>query len=325
VFVFDAYGNMLSSFTGDVLTGVLYTGEQFNATTGQYYLRARYYDPPTGRFNRLDPFAGNTSDPVSLHKYLYAGANPVMFRDPTGRMFSLSGMLFNAAISSVLCKILSPIIKPATQYLVRAIIPDWVIARWEAASFSAVMVGGGGGIMPVSAYGISIAGGVGVEILFSKRNLALYTYEEATLGVGRLNLGTYVGLRGGLVFDSPTAAEYEGRAWSATLSFSFLPSKTKKKMAQQLPMLRPPVGADLSMPGPSKWVTAARGILRDATPHLSNIKSLKNYTVTVFWGQPAMTSPIGFSVGLQLGGSASSVFSVTRSWYQLWGDGDRKF
>jgi len=77
----------------------LYTGEQFNATTGQYYLRARYYDPPTGRFNRLDPFAGSTSDPVSLHKYLYAGANPVMYSDPSGE-FSFFSLLGASAISS---------------------------------------------------------------------------------------------------------------------------------------------------------------------------------------------------------------------------------
>ena len=97
VFDYDAYGNMLTSFNGDVLTTLLYTGEQFNRTTGQYYLRARYYDPATGRFNRLDAFAGNNQDPISLHKYLYAGANPVMYSDPTG-MFSLVGMLRNIGV-----------------------------------------------------------------------------------------------------------------------------------------------------------------------------------------------------------------------------------
>ena len=62
VFVYDAYGNLIDSPT-TALTTLLYTGEQFNSTAGQYYLRARYYDPATGRFNRLDPFAGNNQDP----------------------------------------------------------------------------------------------------------------------------------------------------------------------------------------------------------------------------------------------------------------------
>jgi RHS repeat-associated protein len=87
VFAYDAYGNMLSSFSGAVLTDLLYAGEQRDADSGLYYLRARYYDPSTGRFTALDPAAGSPQDPISLHKYLYAGANPVMFADPTGMFF----------------------------------------------------------------------------------------------------------------------------------------------------------------------------------------------------------------------------------------------
>ena len=32
----------------------------------------------------MDSYQGSIYDPVSLHKYLYVGANPVMFTDPTG-------------------------------------------------------------------------------------------------------------------------------------------------------------------------------------------------------------------------------------------------
>jgi len=52
--------------------------------SGQQYLRARFYDPASGTFNRLDPYAGNLADPQSLHKYLYSHANPVAFSDPSG-------------------------------------------------------------------------------------------------------------------------------------------------------------------------------------------------------------------------------------------------
>jgi hypothetical protein len=48
-------------------------------------LRARYYDPATGRFNRLDPFFGNLNDPQSLHKYLYTHADPISNFDPSGQ------------------------------------------------------------------------------------------------------------------------------------------------------------------------------------------------------------------------------------------------
>ena len=53
-------------------------------SSGQQYLRARFYDPASGTFYRLDPFAGNLTDPQSLHKYLYAHGNPVAFSDPSG-------------------------------------------------------------------------------------------------------------------------------------------------------------------------------------------------------------------------------------------------
>jgi RHS repeat-associated protein len=46
---------------------------------------ARYYNPNTGRFMSRDPFDGYIDVPVTLHKYLYAGSDPVNRRDPSGR------------------------------------------------------------------------------------------------------------------------------------------------------------------------------------------------------------------------------------------------
>ncbi|MDX1992375.1 MAG: RHS repeat-associated core domain-containing protein [bacterium] len=48
-FDYTAFGDLLS--TGTPTTDYLYTGQQFDAATGLYSLRARYYDPGTGRFN----------------------------------------------------------------------------------------------------------------------------------------------------------------------------------------------------------------------------------------------------------------------------------
>jgi hypothetical protein len=41
-------------------------------------------EPGTGVFLTVDSCQGSTFDPQSLHKYLYANASPVNFRDPTG-------------------------------------------------------------------------------------------------------------------------------------------------------------------------------------------------------------------------------------------------
>ena len=44
----------------------------------------RYYDSFTGRFLREDPFEGNIDTPPSLHRYLYANVNPLIYVDRDG-------------------------------------------------------------------------------------------------------------------------------------------------------------------------------------------------------------------------------------------------
>jgi RHS repeat-associated protein len=71
---------------GEVLRiGSVYRGEQYDPDLGLYYLRARYYNPQTGRFLNRDPADGAPNDPKTLHKYLYAGGDPINALDPTGR------------------------------------------------------------------------------------------------------------------------------------------------------------------------------------------------------------------------------------------------
>ena len=88
-YTFDAFGNLTDS-TGDTENSYLYRGGQFDSFTGLYYLRARYMNPSTGMFITMDEYAGSVFEPVSLHKYLYANANPVTFCDPTGYNSSLA-------------------------------------------------------------------------------------------------------------------------------------------------------------------------------------------------------------------------------------------
>jgi RHS repeat-associated protein len=75
-----------------------YRGEQYDADLGLYYLRARYYNPATGRFLSRDPEDGKATDPASLHKYLYANGDPVNMADPTGRGTEWESFLLSAAI-----------------------------------------------------------------------------------------------------------------------------------------------------------------------------------------------------------------------------------
>ena len=105
-YVYDAYGNLLKQ-TGTTDNDYLYTGEQYNAATGLYYLRARYMNPETGTFTSMDSYAGTLDNPVSLHKYLYANANPVMYTDPSG-YFSLAECSVVQGIQSTLNSVIVP-------------------------------------------------------------------------------------------------------------------------------------------------------------------------------------------------------------------------
>ena len=81
---FDAFGNETEK-VGTTDNSYGFQGEEKDET-GLYYLRARYMDPGTGTFTSMDTYGGSLSDPMSLHKYMFANSNPVMYSDPSGHM-----------------------------------------------------------------------------------------------------------------------------------------------------------------------------------------------------------------------------------------------
>jgi RHS repeat-associated protein len=92
---YDAFGNKftVSGNTPNNYLYHLYRGEQYDPDLGLYYLRARYYNPLTGRFMSRDPndpqllnSNGVPTNPKYLHKFLYANGDPVDGLDPTGRI-----------------------------------------------------------------------------------------------------------------------------------------------------------------------------------------------------------------------------------------------
>ena len=103
---YDAFGNLLKS-KGSTKNCYRYCGEQFDETTGLYYLRARYMDTSTGRFISQDTYQGTINDPVSLHKYLYANSNPVTYSDPSGYM-SMAGLAVRGAVIGALSGLIVP-------------------------------------------------------------------------------------------------------------------------------------------------------------------------------------------------------------------------
>ncbi|WP_297429535.1 RHS repeat-associated core domain-containing protein [Clostridium sp.] len=86
---YDAFGNVLD-LKEDIHNKLTYTGQQFDGVTGQYYLRARFYNPVIGRFTQEDIYRGD-----GLNLYAYCGNNPVGYYDPSGYMACDKGDNFN--------------------------------------------------------------------------------------------------------------------------------------------------------------------------------------------------------------------------------------
>ena len=93
---YDAFGNTVAR-TGSTVNEFLYRGEQFDSALGLYYLRARYYQPQTGRFLTEDKFEGQEllegssplrerrpPSPAVHHLFGYADGDPADEVDPSG-------------------------------------------------------------------------------------------------------------------------------------------------------------------------------------------------------------------------------------------------
>ena len=95
--VVDSTGEIINQYDYDIwgnptltietaANAIRYAGEFMDSETGMYYLRARYYDPYTGRFVSEDSYWGEDENPLSLNLYTYCSNDPVNFTDPTGHL-----------------------------------------------------------------------------------------------------------------------------------------------------------------------------------------------------------------------------------------------
>jgi RHS repeat-associated protein len=84
---FYPYGSVRQAGTGAGAPAVQpfgFTGEQMDSFSGLYHLRARQYDPGTGRFLTTDPVVPAMTDPY-VAAYSYVRASPLVNVDPSGR------------------------------------------------------------------------------------------------------------------------------------------------------------------------------------------------------------------------------------------------
>lgn len=82
---YTAFGQVRSS-TGTGGDRFGFTGREFSAVTGDWFYRARYYDPANGRFLGQDPLGFRAGDP---NLYRYVANRPVTWTDPSGEILPL--------------------------------------------------------------------------------------------------------------------------------------------------------------------------------------------------------------------------------------------
>ena len=98
-YVYDAFGNIVSE-TGELPFDNLfhYTGRQFDAESGLYYYRARYYDPQIGRFISEDPIGLRGGD-VNFYSYVFN--DPINLVDPLGQRGGVFGGLIGGVVGGI--------------------------------------------------------------------------------------------------------------------------------------------------------------------------------------------------------------------------------
>jgi RHS repeat-associated protein len=110
VWFYDAFGNGMGSDNtnlgvhfafGSTPAHYLFTGQRLDSESGLYNMRARQtYSPIIGRFGQADAAGyGTMNDPLTLHKYVYCGNDPLNRVDPSGHMSLSEGAVLLGLIA----------------------------------------------------------------------------------------------------------------------------------------------------------------------------------------------------------------------------------
>ena len=96
-----AFGELIAH-TGTDPQPYLFAGEPYDPNVGFQYHRARWMDPRVGRFASGDPFEGSVREPLTLHRFHYAAADPINKTDPSGEFLDTGSALTTAAASTTI-------------------------------------------------------------------------------------------------------------------------------------------------------------------------------------------------------------------------------
>jgi len=118
-----------------------FTAQLLDAATGLYDLRARMYDPTSGRFLQRDPISGSVLSPL-VAQYVYGSNRPTAMVDPSGLAVESAGGVLGWLCGGVTCDSVASEMwrNPVNSYLTgRGSVPDWI----EGVGWGLMIVGGG--------------------------------------------------------------------------------------------------------------------------------------------------------------------------------------
>jgi RHS repeat-associated protein len=156
----SAFGELLAH-TGSDPQPYAFTGEPLDPNSGFQYHRARWMDPRTGRFTGMDPFEGMSPDPLSLHRYLYAHASPVLLADPSGKFASVGEISIGLALVNTIA---------SQQVLAGADIVSDLLFRGNATVQQAkVVIKAAGAAITLSALAVGVYRATGALVKFLRQ------------------------------------------------------------------------------------------------------------------------------------------------------------
>uniref|UniRef100_UPI001FCB7F33 RHS repeat-associated core domain-containing protein n=1 Tax=Paenibacillus camerounensis TaxID=1243663 RepID=UPI001FCB7F33 len=219
---YDAWGTITSQ-KEEISNSFKYAGETFDAETGLYYLRARYYDPSIGRFLNEDTYEGQIDNPLSQNLYTYVHNNPLIYNDPTGHFVgTITGAILGGIVGGITAAIQKTNIKAG-------IAGGAVTGAIGGAALDLTLATGGATfVISLSIAAGALGGAAGDVVNQAGNNLAKGKSATSDLNVQSILINAGIGAASGVLggatavvmksFEDATKKIFEGIALNALKS-----------------------------------------------------------------------------------------------------------